>query len=393
MARLFVAGTPRSSSLALVVVALSLARCSLPHAALRGEDGASNTDSTATDSTLGADGSDAQPPTDARDAVAVEDARDGSADADAAMDAADAADVVDAADVMDAADAMDVRSMDVTDSGVPMDSGVADSGVPTDSGITDSSAARDTGVVTDSGVRPVRCADVVAADRSTNVVTLYNGTTPWQAYCDFAAPDGPWTLIAKVSPTDNEWRFDAGRWEDTNLLNETTVDLSRASAKYQGFLTLPFTAARLSFVTDQLNGAADPFATRTVGFAFNSGTRSMRGVLRDGGNDQLIMGTTAADWLGAIPTVAFTIPPLLDSMCTRTAFNSVGAGGSGGHRVRIGIFGDDSADCRSPSSWIGVGGNPTSGVGGAIHVAGNRREGSITIDERRTPSWVFIWVR
>jgi hypothetical protein len=362
--------------LALVALALSVARCSLPHAALREEDSASGADSTVTDSTTRADGSDASIVEDARDSATGPDVSD-------VITSSDASDVV----------AMDADSGVVMDTGVAMDTGVMmDTGVAMDTGvIADSSAVRDTGVVVDSGTRPVRCADFTDAERASGAHTLYNGMMPWQAYCDFDAPDGPWTLIAKVNPTDNEWRYDAGRWEDMNLLNETVVDLSRSSAKYQGFLSLTFTAARLTFVTDQLNGAADPWAVRTIGFAFNSGTRSMREVLRAGDN-QLIMGTMPGQWLGVIPTLPLGAVPLLDSACTRTAFNNVGASGMNGYRARIGIIGDDSMDCRSPGSWIGVGCNPTDGFG-ATHVAGNRHQPSIIVDDRRTPSFVFIWVR
>jgi hypothetical protein len=53
-------------------------------------------------------------------------------------------------------------------------------------------------------------------------------------------------------------------------------------------------------------------------------------------------------------------------------------------------------DCDSCDSWIGVGGNPPS-LGGATQVAGNRNPNDtatpIDNEERRTPSWVFIWVR
>lgn len=212
------------------------------------------------------------------------------------------------------------------------------------------------------------------------------GATTWSAYCDFSTADGPWTLIAKVDPGDANWRYDNNaRWEMSSVFNEGSTNTNRENAQFRGFDTLPFTGLRLLFHTDQ---GAGIWATRAIAFNYDSGMRSLRLVVKDFMPNTTITGTMASDWTNLVPDVVF-VPPFLHSTCRRIAFNN-GAGGGSGLRVRIGVIGDDNMDCNSPSSWIGVGGNPNDGVGSSI-VAGNYSNGATSY--RRTPSWVFIWVR
>jgi hypothetical protein len=280
--------------------------------------------------------------------------------------------------------------MDAAESGVePTTEAGMDAGV--DAAPDAAMDARDTGV--DTGVlRPTRCADVPVERRGTAVQTLYYGARldqSWQAYCDFMAEGGPWTLIAKVDPGDANWGYDSMRWEMSSVFNESSTNTNRENAQFRGFDTLPFTALRVQFHTDQ---GAGVWSTRALSFNYDSGMRSLRLVFKDFAMNTAIMETMANDWINLVPNV-LGISPFLHSACRRIAFNN-GAGGRMGLRVRIGIIGDDSGGCNSPNSWIGVGGNPTDGVGGSI-VAGNYSVGEITDPTffRRTRSWVFIWVR
>jgi hypothetical protein len=88
--------------------------------------------------------------------------------------------------------------------------------------------------------------------------------------------------------------------------------------------------------------------------------------------------------------VAAIFPPALVSGCNRIAFNARGDDPMHTTGIRIGILANDG-DCNRPTSWIGVGGSPTDGTAGANHVSGNRNESILA--SRRTPSFVFLWLR
>lgn len=228
--------------------------------------------------------------------------------------------------------------------------------------------------------------------RTSATHTLYYGaglTSSWQAYCDFTTAGGPWTLVAKVDPGQVEWGYDNARWTDASTLNETSLNLNRTSAKFRGFSELTFTSMRLDFSTNRNVTGGEDYATRTASFAFDSGANTLRGVFA-GANNQAIAAVPRATWLGLIPTVGGVVDVQLQDFCNRVAFNARSDDASHDIRIRVGILGNNANSCSQPDSWIGVGGNPTDGVGGAL-TAGNRHPGITSF--RRTQSWVFIWLR
>lgn len=232
---------------------------------------------------------------------------------------------------------------------------------------------------------PVRCADIVGG-AMVQVRRLRGGNGgPWNALCDFASPNGPWTLVAKVDGTDGAWRYDSGRWTDAVLINENNVNANRESAKYQGFVSLSFSAMRVVTETDVGIGFED-WRQRSLTFTHNSMGQSLTQMFATG-NPINIAGADRNAWLGLIPVGA-----LLQDNCNRIAFNSRSDDGAGNGAVRLGIITNGPNDCNGADSWIGAGGTPTDRFGNSL-TAGNRRVSLNPLDIRRTPSWYFLWVR
>lgn len=382
--------TPRVlARISLGIASLALWQCALPHAVYSERDVARDLaiDGTSdredvrreagdvADAEELTDGADAEDASDATlDVLDEGDARDAPTDADVVLtDTRDAGpDALDVAtDSRDASDASDARE-DAIEAGI--DATVPPDVVPPDAAVE---AGADS-ATPDAGL-PVRCADLAAAARM-QVVTLYAGATSWRAYCDYTAPNGPWTLVAKVEPGDTNWDYTSARWSDTSLVNESRVTVDRESAKYLGFNTLSFTRARLVFVTARV---LQPDQMETVDFAFASGARSLREIFMTGSFASV--PTMRTDWTSLVPL------GFVQSNCGEMGFNAQGRSASS-QRVRIGIIGNNETNCSSPDSWLGVGGISPTGALEPTITAGNRSD-PLGVNFRRTPSHVQIWLR
>jgi hypothetical protein len=376
-----------------MAVALSVTHCALPHA-LGPEGGLADRPNVLTD--MGTDRTDVQNDSiDTPDIDVVEiDMPTMLADADGGtpMDASDAVDVpntmdrpdtaniIDVIDVMSALDARDGSDV-VSDQPNAMDV----PSPPNDSVNTDVMGADR--VMTDVPDLPLRCADIVG-EMGVQVRRLRNGNGSWNALCDFSSAGGPWTLLAKVDGTDDGWRYDSSRWTDMTLLNDGNVNANREGAKYQGFVSLSFSAMR---VVTEVDLGANTWRQNALSFAHDSMGQSLQ-QLFSSGNPITIAGTTRADWLRLIPTVLGVANPLLQDFCNQIAFNSRSGNGFDRGSVRLGIITNDNNNCNNAAAWIGAGGSPTDRAGASL-TAGNRHPSFNPLDIRRTPGWFFLWGR
>lgn len=169
------------------------------------------------------------------------------------------------------------------------------------------------------------------------VYMLDAGTGSFRAYCELDADGGGWTLAMKVDGNNSTFRHDEAIWTDSTLLGTDTPDLDGNQAKLETFNAIAFTELR-------------------VGFEFPIGSATRRWLvlpiagsrLRDlfaGAESLTALGRDA--WKGMLgPTASLQLE------CNREGINV----GNSYARVRIGIIGNNEADCLTPDSRLGIGG-------------------------------------
>jgi hypothetical protein len=169
------------------------------------------------------------------------------------------------------------------------------------------------------------------------VYSLVDGSGPGAtlaplAYCDMATASAGWTLALKADGTrsDSAFFYDSPYWTTDATLNDRAPDLSAQESKYSAFMSVPFTEVRL----DQ--------GGRTVVAAAASAQSSLLDVMLTG---RVALTTTSGAW-------ATTFGPV-QANCQQLGLNNLGSPAA----VRIGLLGNNEADCSSPDSYAGVGGN------------------------------------
>lgn len=158
---------------------------------------------------------------------------------------------------------------------------------------------------------------------------------PFEAFCEMGADGGGWTLLLKVDGASDSFAYDSPEWSASAPLDGSTPDLDEIQSRLAGYASMPFTEVRVGLRT----------STETHWLVVPVGAPSLSALFA-GAPSSTSMGRAA--WLGALTGSS------IQSAC---AVEGVNVGGSGAAaRVRIGIVGDDQADCASPDSFLGVGG-------------------------------------
>jgi len=145
---------------------------------------------------------------------------------------------------------------------------------------------------------------------------------------------GGWTMVAKVASTStlDAWGFDSARWTDATLLNTNSYDLSNSDAKFQSYLSVPFTTVKLTMTV----------GTVTTGIDVSSGSYTSFQSLMNAGS--VTTNAPVIEWrnlfdIGSQPN------------CNLQGFSI----SNGLNSLRLGILFNDQNDCSSPDRYFGVG--------------------------------------
>ncbi|MFT3770719.1 MAG: fibrinogen-like YCDxxxxGGGW domain-containing protein [Minicystis sp.] len=196
---------------------------------------------------------------------------------------------------------------------------------------------------------------------------VYSLTPPigpaYPAFCEMEAAGGGWTLALKIDGQQDTFLYDQPVWTDMAPFAPDKPDLDMQQAKLPSYLLLSFTALRL--------GMIDGGTTRWKELPLAGA--SLHTLLVTG---MPVMTSAGKDfWEG-----------LLASGSMQTNCNWEGL--SSNNRVRIGIVGDESGDCKSPDSVIGFGGK--AGFGPS---SGNYAHYSPDHGDRTTKTFGYVLVR
>jgi hypothetical protein len=162
---------------------------------------------------------------------------------------------------------------------------------------------------------------------------------PQRAFCEQSANGGGWTLALKIDGEQSTFAYDSPLWTNTALLAPTSADPSRTEAKLLPYLATNFTQIRLVF--------EEGSSVRSLVIA-SSGS-SLRAVFS---GPSVSTTTGRASWLTLLSSAQ------LQANCNQEGFNLSfpNWAESQNVKVRLGIVGNEQADCESPDSWIGIGG-------------------------------------
>jgi hypothetical protein len=186
---------------------------------------------------------------------------------------------------------------------------------------------------------------------------------------------GGWTRVMRMNGKAATFVYDAPYWTNTVGLNVTVPGFEDSEAKLESFWTVGYTELRLGM---KLAGTTNWVVMSHV-------ATSLRAALLDG-----VFKPTVAIGRGAWKNLI--AGSTMQVNCNREGLNNWTQ--EGWAKVRIGILGNEQADCSSPDSRIGFGGagnvcgiDPTMPAGSAAGCGGDTGEKSVKAD------WGFIFVR
>jgi hypothetical protein len=161
-------------------------------------------------------------------------------------------------------------------------------------------------------------------------------------YCDMTTASGGWTLLMKVDGTNPASRFfnSDPLWTSEGTLNAGTPSLALQEAKYPTYMATPF--SEVMIVTSDSGGTL-----RNLRFSVPE--QSSMYASMAGGTVVATVSATPAVWVQTMTGTPSTIQP----NCNRIGINAFVPGHSA---VRLGILGNNEADCLTPDSYAGVGG-------------------------------------
>ncbi len=205
------------------------------------------------------------------------------------------------------------------------------------------------------------------------VYNIDSGTGMFSAYCDQTGDGGGWTLAMKVDGRSQIFAYDRTIWEDATLLAPNASGFDHTEAKLETFNAIGFTELRIGMEYPIDSGTIRYLVVPLAGakmtelFAPNQQKLTMLG--RDAWKG--LMGPTAS----------------LQPNCNLEGTNIYHAQ----MRVRLGIIANEQADCNTPDSRLGVGGDAAA----LCNIDPNRPAGNISCyggDNGDVELAAFAWV-
>lgn len=201
---------------------------------------------------------------------------------------------------------------------------------------------------------------------------------PFQAWCDLHGDGGGWTLVLKLDGADPKTNYDAPLWTDSLPINSASFGLGAAAAKLASFWTMPLTELRVGLrridkdtQADELHWIVLPLSAPSLraAFAIEKATPSTLGLFA---------------WESLLSDAS------LQPFCLDEGIN---VQTSSGAAVRVGIVGNNEADCGSVDSWLGLGGRANICGNPGTPTTGNLACWNPDHGDRTAPRWGYLMVR
>jgi hypothetical protein len=187
------------------------------------------------------------------------------------------------------------------------------------------------------------CAALLAAEPSatSGVYSLdpdgAGPIAPFTTFCEMTEDGGGWTLALKLDGAKKTFVYDSPLWTNSDTLNPSESLLDNVEAKLASFSTMPFTSLRVGM----LSGGVRRWIRISVAGA------SLRAVFA-GGPVNTKLGR--AEWAKLLAD------PRLQANCDAEGLNrDFTTVTPYSARARLGVFGNNEADCDSPDSYLGFG--------------------------------------
>jgi hypothetical protein len=236
-------------------------------------------------------------------------------------------------------------------------------------------------------VTAASCKELLAGDEAldSGAYQLRDATgNLYRAWCDMIDDSGGWTLVVKVdgSQPTSHFNYDDPLWENSDTFDDSVVDTGRSEAKYRAFSQVGFSQVRVVF--------ARPTDGSTMGtITLDVGSTSFQKLMQSGFIDAQ---RASADWLALVPGA------ILEGGCNRGGINNFTNDPT--FRTRIGMLGNNSWDCDSPDSFIGVGGGGGRGDGcyppGHVALTAGLTNGAVCTANPPipdVPAFAYVYVR